>query len=181
MKREGTLIHQASEQYAALGPLPVRVRTRTGEIVGTGVTGLPIAVPQGSYYVTMLLPDGSEIGADSRVRSTRGAAPEPVGAVPPPPPSAPLQVAAMIAPAPVAAEDHPACPASIWRGDWLVEWGRGVPALARPDRIDLTLSSEAASIIPLEPGGDRLLDPALGRDPFGLDIGPDDVQSSGGR
>ncbi|MET0179184.1 MAG: hypothetical protein ABW194_01720 [Novosphingobium sp.] len=72
MKQPAQLVHHAPPEYAGLGPLPVRVRKRTGEIVGSGVTGTPIAVPPGSYFVTILLPDGREVGHDHKVRAVAG-------------------------------------------------------------------------------------------------------------
>jgi hypothetical protein len=151
--KAGVLVHEAPAECANLGPLPVRVRKSTGEIVGSGVTGAPIEVPVGSYYVTVVMPDGREIGTKRKVRST---VPALAGsAAPPPPPIVPP--AAEIArplPPPVPALSQTA---RLWEGDWLGELARGLSSDDASLIPELPLSSTAPAIIPHEGGCDRLL------------------------
>jgi hypothetical protein len=153
VKREVQLVHEAPPDLAGLGPLPVRVRTRTGEIVGSGVTGLPITVPAGSYYVTMLMPDGREVGLDHKVRA--GAPAEAGAGERAAPPLA--MPAAAAAPELLSADPAPATMAAIWRGDWFGAWAGQVPDLSGSGAADIALSSADPAILPLETGHDRVL------------------------
>ena len=147
------IVHQAPAELAHLGPLPVRVRKATGEVVGSGVTGAPITVPTGSYYVTVQTPDGREIGTDHRVRC---ASPEAAGAV------LPVAAAALLgdvplAPAAAAIPTEQTASLRLWKGDWLGELARGISAEEQAGGEHVELSSRSPRVIPFEPGCDRLL------------------------
>lgn len=140
MTAMGQITCGAPADAADQGPLPVHIRSSEGDVVGSGVTGSPIAVPPGRYYVTVLLPDGREIGApdaivvssDSNERCVAGicqmAPPARVEATMAPPPAA-------IAPSMALADPTPSgntLAASLWRGTWHDIWehdGPHVPAL----------------------------------------------------
>jgi hypothetical protein len=149
------LVQSAPPGYSNLGPLPVCVRTKAGELIGRGTTDTPIEVPAGSYYVTVLLPDGREVGLDHRVRA--GAAmpppgPEPAGAEP----AVELQAAMPPAPVPQQAVRD----AGIWRGDWLAAWAIGTPDMTGRPLDRFGLSTDTPEVI-LHEAGDRLLVLAL--------------------
>jgi hypothetical protein len=150
VKRTVQLVQAAPPGYTGLGPLPVRVRTKSGELVGSGVTDTPIAVPAGSYYVTVQLPDGREVGLDHRVKAGAPHA-EMVGDVAP---LAPV--------APVLAPDERLVQASLWRGDWLRTWAAGVPDLAGLALEGLGLPTVSSINILQQDGSDRLVVLALG-------------------
>ncbi len=148
--RPGVLVQDAPAEFASLGPLPVRVRNARGEIVSTGVTGTPIPVPVGSYYVTILVPDGREVGVDRRVRAVppeAAAASAPL----PAPPLAPLE-----ADMPESDMSAEMVRTRIWSGDWLDELARGLSAAEAGSGPYISLSN-APTVIPQEDGSDRLL------------------------
>ena len=121
------------------GPLPVHVRSSEGDVVGSGVTGSPIAVPPGRYYVTVLLPDGREIGAPDAIVVSSGGNEQCVAGIcqiaPPSHVEAMMAPPAPIAPSTALADPTPSgntLAASLWRGTWHDIWandGPHVPAL----------------------------------------------------
>ena len=148
--RPGILVQQAPPEYANFGPLPVRVRKASGEIVGTGVTGAPISVPIGSYFVTVLVPDGREVGVDHRVRAV---APEAVDMAPAPPPPA---LAPLEGDMPEQIMSADVAKVRVWSGDWLGELARGLSASEAGAGPYITLSA-TPTLIPQQDGRDRLL------------------------
>lgn len=110
MSADGSITWAAVD--AGVGPLPVKIRTVDGELVGTGVSGSPIAVPAGKYFVAVVQPDGRERGTNSAVTVEAGedskAGVQPQSPLPrsppprspppqpPPPPALSLRMAAMV-------------------------------------------------------------------------------------
>lgn len=148
MKRTVQLVQPAPSGYTGLGPLPVRVRTKTGELVGSGVTDAPIDVPAGSYYVSVQLPDGREVGLDKRVRA--GTEPSPFAADTP-------YSAGLLGDAPPASQEEVPIAAGLWRGDWLEAWASHTPDLTGLVLGELDLSGVSPSILSQEEQGDRLI------------------------
>ncbi|RYD82620.1 MAG: hypothetical protein EOP61_41910, partial [Sphingomonadales bacterium] len=111
--------------------MPVKIRDGSGDVIARGVTGMPIAVPEGRYYATVLLPDGHEVGVQDAIsvssggdeRCTAGACsverqPQ-FDSVEAPPMMAPAPApTAQAAPAPEASTIE----ATIWRGSWHNLW-----------------------------------------------------------
>ncbi|GGE05762.1 hypothetical protein GCM10011529_10180 [Polymorphobacter glacialis] len=95
MSEFGTITCDGPAAERSLGPLPVKVRTPDGEIIGVGVSGSPIGVPPGLYFVSVVTPDGRErscgetvtvtAGADTISRTPAGRAPAPPRALAPAP------------------------------------------------------------------------------------------------
>lgn len=147
------MVQPAPPGYTDIGPLPVRVRTKTGEIVGSGVTGAPIEVPAGSYFVTVMLPNGQEVGLSQRVRAGHES-PTIAGAAP----SADLlQTPAAMAAAPAVEAEERTLNAGLWHGDWMGAWANGPPDLSGVATDEIALVSSSLSVIPQRAGGDRVL------------------------
>lgn len=107
----GHILFETPGASHEIGALPVRIRTSDGEVIETGVSGKPIEVPPGDYYVWVRLPNGRESGSGEPVTVTAGAtivAPPlrgAIGAMTPAPDDAE-------APAPIAAAAPDAAPAA---------------------------------------------------------------------
>lgn len=138
---------------AAIGPLPVKIRKPDGEMIGSGVSGGPISVPPGRYFVSIIMPDGRERAAGGMIKVQTGLdsmlAPLTIAAAAPPmaalvaepqPASAGADVDEMFDLAfeatrsrgmeMAAAADEPAepnCTVQLWRGDWFASWDRSAP------------------------------------------------------
>ncbi|MBC7519728.1 MAG: hypothetical protein H7268_01345 [Sandarakinorhabdus sp.] len=90
MTATGTITFPTPTTNAGAGPLPVKVRTADGETVGWGVSGSPISVAPGQYFVSIVMPDGRERTSGEMVEVQPGgdSAPAPmearVAAAPPP-------------------------------------------------------------------------------------------------
>ncbi len=69
----GHILFETPGASHEIGALPVRIRTSDGEVVETGVSGKPIEVPPGDYYVWVRLPNGRESGSGEPVTVTAGA------------------------------------------------------------------------------------------------------------
>jgi hypothetical protein len=148
------IVQSAPPGFGDAGPLPVRVRTKSGEIVGSGVTGAPIDVPAGSYFVTVMLPDGRETGLDRRVRAGQDA---PMMAGDAPPAEAP-PAATVEAPPPAAPEvEERTLHAGLWHGDWMGAWAKGPPNLSALATEEIALVSSSLSVISQHETGDRVL------------------------
>jgi hypothetical protein len=126
-----------------LGALPVRLRSRRGALIASGVSGRPIAAAAGSYLVSITLPNGREIIADDPIElgsDTPVVLPSfdeelfasvPLqsfvpGAAAPPPPAMVRAVGPDTADAPPAeapsAEQSPTVTALRFQGDWTEIW-----------------------------------------------------------
>lgn len=164
---------------AGTGPLPVKVRKPDGEMVGSGVSGSPIAVPAGRYFVSVVMPDGRERGASDIITVESGTENvlEPISV----PAIAPAMAGEGAAAAPEGVADRsmsremamdagPAEPAEthatvrMWRGDWFASWdrtaigaGRQAPDLAAGIGTALTLWETTPTIIGHAAGVDQLL------------------------
>lgn len=117
MKPFGSIRWSPPQGGKTLGTLPVRIRDLDGTIVVEGLSGRPIDVPEGSYYVGALMPDGYEVVADEPVRVTAGGAVDAVlrGFAPE------LTVTAAAAPPQMAGDAAPMrrLAARLWSGDLL--------------------------------------------------------------
>ena len=60
MTSSGTITCPTPAGEFGAGPLPVKVRTADGEMVGSGVSGSPISMAPGRYFVSIVMPDGRE-------------------------------------------------------------------------------------------------------------------------
>ncbi len=169
MKPPGTITFFADEADQRLGPMPVKVRSAKGEIVGTGVSGSPISVPPGRYFVSVVTPDGRERGRGESVTVKPGEDTVLATAVSRQAPASalPLVADAALAPAPAgAAPDTGAAPpadpepgeiadARLWTGDWASAWGTGAagpaerlaaglgPVVALSERVPLIIGQAA--------------------------------------
>lgn len=133
----------APAKFTHLGPLPVRVRTSSGEIVGSGVTGASIELPdKGDHFVTMVLPDGQEIAVEDAMPS--GSDDLPTGLI------------ADAVPNDVVAEAV-TLSAGLWHGKWLDLWRSGRPSLTGASSGEIELSSQSPVTISHRADGDQLL------------------------
>lgn len=185
MKKPGSITWTTADPAA--GPLPVKIRSADGEMIGSGVSGSPISVPAGKYFVSVVQPDGRERGSNSIVTVKAGEeamigaqVPHPSSPPPSPPPPPPtLRMAAapmaggfaMDAPAmlepedvalPIIASPGDIVDAWLWKGDWFASWDSGHAA-----RQAAVLAAQLGSAVPLSenvplvierlPSGDQLL------------------------
>lgn len=139
---------------AGVGPLPVKIRTAEGEMVGDGVSGSPIAVPAGKYFVSVIMPDGRERGGNEAVTVKSGEAAVMNAASPNIEPAAAamamtsdfaMDEAPMAAmPPPVIAAPGEIVDAWLWKGDWFASWDSGQAA-----RQAAVLSAQLGPAVPL--------------------------------
>jgi hypothetical protein len=143
MSEETTFTWSLPPGFERLGALPVRLRSRRGALVASGVSGRALAVTPGSYLVSITLPDGREIISDQPIElgGTEPVVPPdfddellasvplqsfvPGAPVPPPPPMmAAVGPAVAGAPAPEAPpSEQPATVTALrFQGDWTGIW-----------------------------------------------------------
>jgi hypothetical protein len=155
MSDAGQLLVNTGGDLTELGILPVRVRTDKGRLVASGVTGRHIAVPPGSYEVTVVKPDLVECGTTALVEI---AADKPASIIlgmtaPAEPESyAIYSQAEAIAPQIEAGAGEPFGPesktveAQIWRGRWMNRWASVESAFQKGLQKKPVLLSETAPI-----------------------------------
>lgn len=68
----GSILFKTPGSVHEIGALPVRIRTSDGEVVATGVSGTPIEVEAGDYFVWVRLPGGQETGSGDIVTVSDG-------------------------------------------------------------------------------------------------------------
>lgn len=191
----GLITCDAPPSETGHGPLPVYIRSGEGDVIGSGVTGTPIAVPPGRYYATVLLPDGREIGAPDAVIVASGqqeqcvagvcwiASPQAVGVAAPTAGAAPpMASATAVSPPPPDGSANEAT-VTLWRGNWLALWRDGEmhrPELSAPGQrlatgsplnIDSVGGDDQLLALPIEGGASPLMR---------LFIVPYDIPAGGG-
>jgi hypothetical protein len=68
----GSILWTAPKAIAGAGALPVKVRSATGILVGSGISGEAIVVPPGQYSVSVTMPNGHEFAATQQTHVTAG-------------------------------------------------------------------------------------------------------------
>jgi hypothetical protein len=185
MSDTGTITYDVGEDQQRRGPLPVKIRTGEGEMVGSGVTGTPIEVPPGRYFVSVVTPDGRERGAHDTVTVAAGEAAVVAATLVPAAVKMAANASIIVSPeafAMDAAEDRslergapvaalPAEPgeivdARLWTGDWFPAWDSG-PGDRQTALLEaglgpvVSVSEGVPLVIEAVPGRDRLLAMAL--------------------
>lgn len=170
MSANGSITYDVGEDQQRRGPLPVRIRTAEGEVVGSGVTGATIAVPPGRYFVSLVTPDGRERGAHAPVDVAAGEEAVVAATIVPAPvkmaDKAPIIVSAEAfamesteMPPPVLAEPGAIVDAQLWTGDWLAAWDSG-PGNGRA----AVLAASLGPAVPFSEGVPLVIEPAMGLD-----------------
>lgn len=161
MKAAGSITCQAPSDASERGRLPVHIRDGAGDVVAQGVTGFPIAVPEGRYFATVLLPDGREIGVQDAIAVSSGTAALCTAGVCAIEPTAQMDVSvapgamAIAGPSPV--PDATTIAASVWRGNWFDIWdGDDTRVQIAPDR-PVRLSTSEPLVLDGSNEGDQLI------------------------
>lgn len=178
MSGTGSITYEVGEDQQRRGPLPVKIRTDEGEIVGSGVTGSAIAVPPGRYFVSLVTPDGRERGAQAAVTVAAGQAAVVSATIVPAAVKMPSNAVIFAVPeafamdatedrsldrdAPVAiptAEPGEIVDARMWTGDWFPAWDSGLG-----DRRAAVLEAGLGPVVPLSEGVPLIIDQQFGLD-----------------
>jgi hypothetical protein len=176
MSGTSTITYDVGEGQQRRGPLPVKIRTGEGEIVGSGVTGSPITVPPGRYFVSMVTPDGRERGAHEAVTVEAGQDALVSATIVPAAVKMAANAAIIVAPeafamdapedrslareAPTPAPDPgEVVDAQLWTGDWFPAWDSGIG-----DRRAAGLAARLGPVLPLSEGVPLVIDQAPGLD-----------------
>ncbi len=187
----GAILWTPQKKLSDAGDLPVKVRSATGALVGSGVSGQRIVVPPGAYRVAVVMPNGHELFAaqathvqagriaiprivlpDEATRTEMVSRANPVSLQMTESLSADTMM--MDAEAPAGRQ----IPVQQWCGKWLGDWSGPAEALAsglRPDSFILTETEQ--KILPADDAHDRFLITryqALGRDMLRFTIVPHD-------
>jgi hypothetical protein len=178
MSGTGSITYEIGDDQQRRGPLPVKIRTDEGEIVGSGVSGSAIAVPPGRYFVSVVTPDGRERGAHAAVTVAAGEAAVVAKTIVPAAVKMASNAAIFAAPEAFAAdatEDRSlerdasgAVPgaepgeivdARIWTGDWFPAWDSGLG-----NRRASVLEAGLGPVVPLSEGVPLIIDQQFGLD-----------------
>ena len=165
MTQLGSITCEAPVDAPARGLLPVHIRDRNGDVVAQGVTGLPIPVPAGHYFATVLLPDGREIGVQDAIAVSGGSGERctaglcaaesgqqmDVSVTPAPASSVPVP------PAAVATASVSTLQGATWRGNWFNIWdGDDHKVRINPD-VPVMLSTSDPLVLEGSNKNDQLL------------------------
>jgi hypothetical protein len=178
MSDMATITYDVGEGQQRRGPLPVKIRTGEGEMVGSGVTGTPIAVPPGRYFVSVVTPDGRERGAHDTVSVEAGQAAVVAATIVPAAVKMASNAAIIVSPeafamdapedrsldrdTPVAAlpvEPGEIVDARLWTGDWFAVWDSRVG-----DNRAALLEAGLGPVVALSEGVPLTIEQAAGRD-----------------
>lgn len=174
----GSILYDVGDDQQRRGPLPVKIRTDEGEMVGSGVTGTPISVPPGRYFVSLVTPDGRERGAHEAVTVDPGQAAVVATTIMPAAVKMAVNAPIVVSPeafamdaagdrslereiAPMAASVEPGeiVDARLWTGDWFPAWDSKIG-----DRRAAVLEAGLGPVVPLSEGVPLVIDQVFGLD-----------------
>ncbi len=167
----GAILWTPQKKLAEAGDLPVKVRTESGTLVGSGISGQPIAVPPGKYRVAVVMPNGHELCAtqvthvqaghttmprivlpDEATRTEMVSRANPVA----------LQMTESLTSYALASDAVPPAGRRIearkWCGEWLGEWETPQQAMASGLQEDALVLTETEQVmLPADDAHDRFL------------------------
>jgi hypothetical protein len=178
MSAMASITYDLGDDQQRRGPLPVRIRTAEGEMVGSGVTGASIQVPPGLYYVSLITPDGRERGGRAPVEVAAGQDAVVAATIVPAPVKMATNAAIIASPEAFAMDstedrslEREAAPpvavadpgeiadARLWTGDWFPALDSGLG-----DRRAAVLEAGVGPVLPLSEGVPLVIEPVAGLD-----------------
>ncbi len=182
MSETGAILWTPQRKLTQVGILPVKVRTASGVLVGSGVSGQPIEVPVGAYRVAVVMPNGVELVATQITNVASGQTASPRIALPDEETRSQMSSRAnapvfqMTAHAEELIETKADLPARHviarqWRGTWLGDWASPEEALLSGlQDTELTLTETEQSALFADDAHDRFLITTHSRASDGHDI-----------